>query len=122
MPSDQSTNPEYGKRLLRGHQMIEDGLTPKQLSNDHFEIPSSKGDTTYTVSKYAHKWQCTCPDHQFRHVSCKHIHAVNLWQRLTDKLQEGQEKKIVAPPESVASEELTCNSVVLHILLGMESK
>jgi transposase-like protein len=87
--------------------MIEDGLTPKQLSKDHFEIPSSKGDTTYTVFKYAHKWQCTCPDHQFRHVSCKHIHAVTLWQRLTDKIQEEQEKKIVAQ-SGLANEITTC--------------
>ena len=107
MPHDQSVNPEYGKRLLRGHQMIEDGVTPNQLSKDHFEIPSSKGDKTYIVSKYAHKWQCTCPDHQFRHVSCKHIHAVTLWQKLTEKIQEEHEKKIaVAQPE--LEETITC--------------
>ncbi len=88
--------------------MIEDGVTPKQLSQDHFEIPSSKGNVTYIVSKYAHKWQCTCPDHQFRHVSCKHIHAVTLWQRLTDKLQEEQENKIVAHEEPILENELTC--------------
>jgi transposase-like protein len=106
MPIDQSLNPEYGKRLLRGHQMIEDDVTPKQLSADYFEIPSPKGDTSYVVSKYANKWQCTCPDHQFRHVSCKHIHAVTLWQRLTDKLQEEMKKEIVARPEFV--NEITC--------------
>ena len=86
--------------------MIEDGVTPKPLSKDHFEILSSEGDKTYIVSKYAHKWQCTCPDHQFRHVSCKHIHAVTLWQKLTEKIQEEHEKKIaVAQPEL---EEITC--------------
>jgi hypothetical protein len=42
--------------------MIEDGVTPKPLSKDHFEIPSSKGDKIYIVSKYANKWQCTCPE------------------------------------------------------------
>ena len=107
MPHDQSMNPEYGKRLLRGHQMIEDGVTPKPLSKDHFEIPSSKGDKTYVVSKYAHKWQCTCPDHQFRHISCKHIYAVTLWQKLTEKIQEEHEKKIaVSQPE--LEEIITC--------------
>jgi hypothetical protein len=76
MPFDQSANPEYGKRLLRGHQMIEDGVTPKLLSKDHFEVPSSNGKDNYIVSLYSHKWQCTCPDHQFRRTVCKHIHAV----------------------------------------------
>jgi putative transposase len=106
MPFDQSANPEYSKRLLRGHQMIEDGVTPKQLSKDHFEVPSSNGKDNYIVSLYSGKWQCTCPDHQFRRTVCKHIHAVTLWQRLTTKLQERHEK-IEANPERIL-EALTC--------------
>ena len=31
---DESTNPEYCKRLLRGRQMIENGIEPKQLSQN----------------------------------------------------------------------------------------
>jgi len=40
MPWDESNNPEYSKRLLRGHQLIENGIEPKQLSDKKYEIPS----------------------------------------------------------------------------------
>lgn len=95
---DESTNPEYCKRQLRGHQMIEGGVIPKQLSENIFEIPSQNGDKTYTVQNYANKWRCTCPDFQYRHVTCKHIHAITLWQKLSSRLQEDNKKKIVVMP------------------------
>jgi len=95
MPWDESTNPEYSKRLYRGAQMIENGVTPVQLSKDRFEIPSQSSDKTYIVSNYANKWQCTCPDHEFRHMACKHIHAVALWQKLASKLEEDHKKESV---------------------------
>jgi putative transposase len=98
MPWDESFNPEYSKRALRGAQMIEEGVTPKKLSKDKFEILSQTGDKTYTVSNYAHKWQCTCPDFKYCRVSCKHIHAITLWQKLSVRLQEDNKKKTMVAP------------------------
>jgi putative transposase len=90
MPYDESSNPEYSKRQLRGYQMIENGIEPKQLAANHFEVPSQTNGNIYTVTNYANTWECTCPDHQYRRVSCKHIHLVSLWIRLSKKLQEDQ--------------------------------
>ena len=75
--------------------MIEAGMIPNQLSENRFEIPSQTNGNAYIVSNYANKWHCTCPDHEFRHVLCKHIHAVTLWQRLSAKLREDREKRII---------------------------
>ena len=47
MPFDRSTNPEYTKHELRGRQMIERGVEPKQLSQNRFEIPSQSKDLNY---------------------------------------------------------------------------
>lgn len=52
MKYDESANPENGTRLLRGHQMIEDGISPKQITETRFEIPSATRDITYVVSKF----------------------------------------------------------------------
>lgn len=93
MPWDKSANATYNKRLFRGTQMIEDGIEPKQISKNRFEMPSQTSDRTYVVFNYANKWHCTCPDHEFRHTICKHIHAVILWQRLTAKLNENHKIK-----------------------------
>ncbi len=66
--------------------MIENGIEPKMLSENRYEVPSQSNGNTYTVTNYANSWSCTCPDFTFRHVTCKHIHAVSLWQRLSEKL------------------------------------
>jgi putative transposase len=101
MPRDESKNQEYSKRLLRGHQMIENGIEPKQLSQNKFEISSQSKDLNYIVTSYANSWSCTCPDYEFRHVTCKHIHAIVLWQKLSKKLnKEASENVEVQYPHS----------------------
>jgi transposase-like protein len=95
MARDESKNQEYSKRLLRGHQMIERGIEPKQLSQNRFEIPSQSKDLNYIVTSYANSWSCTCLDYEFRHVTCKHIHAVTLWQKLSKKIEEDHKEKSV---------------------------
>ena len=100
MPYNEEFNQEYNKRILRGAQIIEKGVEPKQLSHNSFEIPSQSKDLNYIVTCYANSWRCTCPDYQFRHVTCKHIHAVILWQKLSKKLEEDHEKVSVFAPST----------------------
>ena len=95
MPYNEEFNQEYNKRILRGAQIIEKGVEPKQLTHNSFEIPSQSKDLNYIVTCYANSWRCTCPDYQFRHVTCKHIHAVTLWQKLSKKLEEDHKEKSV---------------------------
>jgi len=114
MPFDQSTNPEYCKRLLRGRQIIEDGIEPKQLSQNQFEIPSQSKDLNYIVTSYAGSWRCTCPDYEFRHVTCKHIHAVVLWQKLAKKLNEDKGKSICISP---VKNDLACKFCGSHNII-----
>jgi len=98
MPYHGEFTQEYSKRVLRGAQIIEKGIEPKQLSQNRFEIPSQSKDLNYIVTCYANSWSCTCPDHQFRHVTCKHIHAVLLWQKLSKKLEEDNKGKSICTP------------------------
>jgi hypothetical protein len=86
MPYNEEFNQEYSKRVLRGAQMIEEGIEPKQLTQNSFEIPSQRKDFNYIVTSYANSWSCNCPDYQYRHVTCKHIHCIILWQKLSKKL------------------------------------
>jgi hypothetical protein len=87
--------------LLRGHQMIEDGIEPKQLSQNRFEISSQSKDLNYIVTSYANSWSCTCTDYEFRHATCKHIRAIVLWQKLSKSLnKEASENVAVQYPLS----------------------
>lgn len=49
MPWDESTNQENSKRLLRGHQMIERGVEPKQVAFNQFLVPSQRIENTYRL-------------------------------------------------------------------------
>jgi len=98
MPYNEEFNQEYNKRILRGAQIIEKGIEPKQLAHNSFEIPSQSKDLNYIVTCYANSWRCTCPDYEFRHVTCKHIHAVTLWQKLSKKLEEDNKGKSTLEP------------------------
>lgn len=33
-------------------------------------------------------WVCQCPDHKFRHVCCKHIHAVEISLKLRENVKD----------------------------------
>lgn len=86
--------------------MVEDGIEPKQLSQNRFEIPSQSKDLNYIVTSYANSWSCTCPDYQFRHVTCKHIHAIVLWQKLSSALNKEASCKVET--QYPHSEEMLC--------------
>jgi putative transposase len=111
MPYNEEFNQEYSKRLLRGAQIIEKGIEPKQLTHNSFEIPSQSKYLNYIVTCYANSWRCTCPDYQYRHVTCKHIHAVTLWQKLSRKLEEDHKgKSVFAPSKAIGISCKFCSS------------
>ncbi len=61
-------------RQERGLQIA--ALTPIKQSKLGYIVPSQSGNGTYVVSLDGSEPYCTCPDFEFRRVSCKHIYAV----------------------------------------------
>lgn len=56
----------------------------KRIDANTYRVKSQSGNGTYLVRKVGLEWVCGCPDHQFRMVECKHIHAVRLNLSLED--------------------------------------
>jgi len=56
----------------------------KRLEADTYLVKSQSGNGSYTVRKVGLEWVCECPDHQFRGVECKHVHAVRFNLSLED--------------------------------------
>jgi len=79
------TTPE---RKIRGYSILAKGDDPIQIGKNKFKIPSQSHEGYYIVTKGYRVWTCTCPDHKFRKVECKHICAVKFWLKLKDKLKE----------------------------------
>ncbi|MFC4247070.1 SWIM zinc finger family protein [Natribaculum luteum] len=69
------------------------------LGDGLYEVDSSSGNT-YLVDMLAGR--CTCPDHVFRNVRCKHV------RRVAMEITEGR----VPPPGKVAVECVDCDAVL----------
>jgi transposase-like protein len=53
-----------------------------RIDEDFYSVKSQSGNGEYAVSMVDHEWICECPDNKYRHVKCKHIHAVIFSQAL----------------------------------------
>ena len=78
----------FEPRIVRGYSILAKGDEPQRLDEQTFVIPSQSGNGKYLVRSEASKWRCTCPDHTYRNVECKHIHAVKFWLALKRKMDE----------------------------------
>src|SRR5574337_1542254 len=83
-----------GKQIASRHDL-------HRISDTFYHVKSQTTKREYNVVKVNTSWQCDCPDHIFRHVCCKHIHAVEFSLKLRDEVRE--KTKTVLSPISVTS-------------------
>jgi transposase-like protein len=48
----------------------------KRVDDYLYTVKSQSNNGEYCVTKVDDEWVCQCPDNTYRHVECKHIHAV----------------------------------------------
>ena len=57
--------------------------------NDYtYHVKSQTTNREYDVISTEKGWICGCPDHTFRHICCKHIHAVEFSIRLREQVRK----------------------------------
>jgi len=81
---------EADSRELRGLAILAQGSQIIRLSGLRYKVRSQSGNGSYLVAmNNFREWTCEWPDYTFRHVTCKHIHAVkfslNLRRRITSE-------------------------------------
>lgn len=54
----------------------------KRIDLDHYKVKSQSSDQWYDVISTEYGFRCTCPDHTFRKVCCKHIHCIEFSQEI----------------------------------------
>lgn len=90
-------------RQIRGYAILAQGVEPKQISDYTYRIPSQNGNGTYIVQRPNkagyQRWNCTCPDFQFRGLKCKHIYSVDFWLQLKGQVDCEIVKTIIPQPE-----------------------
>lgn len=84
----------------------------KRINAVTYKVKSQSSDNWYdVVHEYKHGWNCSCPDHTFRHVECKHIQAVYISKELRHKIVNNNDVK-----EIENSNELICKCGSLNVI------
>jgi putative transposase len=74
-------------RELRGKEIATASSQIERLSQLNYRVESQSGHGFYAVAKRDGVWGCSCPDHIYREVKCKHIWAVEFSLRLREAVQ-----------------------------------
>ncbi len=75
-------------RVMRGQEISKSEGQISRLDGHTYQVKSQAGNGLYTVVKGSRDWRCSCPDHIYREVKCKHIWAVEFSLRLREKVKE----------------------------------
>jgi putative transposase len=65
-----TTRQERGQAIAHANGQV------KRIDELLYIVKSQSGNGEYTVNRVNGEWLCDCPDNKYRHVPCKHIHAV----------------------------------------------
>jgi transposase-like protein len=74
-------------RELRGKEIATTSNQIERLSQLNYQVKSQSGHGLYTVAKREGVWGCSCPDHIYREVKCKHIWAVEFSAKFREAVQ-----------------------------------
>ncbi len=59
-----------------------------RLDDLHYTVRSQSSDQVYEIVSTESGWTCACPDHVYRDVCCKHIHAVEISRKMRKAVRE----------------------------------
>jgi len=71
--------------MVRGFAIVAQYGQIKQIETHTFKVKSQNGNGQYVITN-GKVWDCSCPDHTYRQVMCKHIFAVKFWIELKEKI------------------------------------
>jgi len=74
-------------REIRGQAIANLGHQIKSLDDSYYIVKSQSGNGKYEVLKTSIGWMCSCPDHIYRHVKCKHIFGVEFSLALKKRVE-----------------------------------
>jgi len=84
---------EKGKEIAQNNNQV------KRIDAHHYQVQSQSNNGQYDIVSTESGWNCSCPDHTFRKICCKHIHAVEF----SLKLREQVKKNVVIQPVEIHS-------------------
>src|SRR5919198_5202635 len=71
----------------------------KRINDVNYIVSSQSGNGSYQIHLTELGWNCSCPDHLYRGVKCKHIHAVEFSFALREHVKN---EIIIRPVDSLS--------------------
>jgi hypothetical protein len=65
-------------RKEQGRMIAEMSGSVKRNSETSYTVNSQSGNGSYNINATEIGWNCSCPDHVYRGVKCKHVYAVEI--------------------------------------------
>ena len=81
MESQQNPRQEKGKEISEQSNQI------KRIDDTFYQVKSQSKDQWYDVISTEYGFKCSCPDHNYRKICCKHIHAVEFSLKIRKQVQ-----------------------------------
>jgi transposase-like protein len=85
-------------RQQRGLALLAKSNQITRIDACTYRVASQSGKGSYLVQRHGLAWKCECPDHIYRGMVCKHIHAVNFSLNLR-QMVTSQNLAVVVPEE-----------------------
>jgi transposase-like protein len=58
-----------------------------RVDENFYTVKSQSGNGSYALYMVDSEWHCECPDHQFRHVKCKHLYALEFSLKVKEEVK-----------------------------------
>ena len=76
------------KRYCRGQQITEKNNQITRIDETHYKVKSQSRNIQHDVISLESGWSCSCEDHYFNKICCKHIHAVEISINIHKKVKD----------------------------------
>ena len=76
------------KRKLKGQEMAKQVDCLKRIDDYRYQIKSQSSNAIYEINSTELGFVCSCPDHKFRGVKCKHIYCVEFSLQIRQTVKE----------------------------------
>ncbi len=72
-----------------------------RINANHYQVKSQAYKIMYNITMTDSGWKCECGDYRFRHICCKHIHAVEFSIKIREQVRE--KNKVTIQPITIDS-------------------
>ncbi len=78
---------EFNFRMERGRAIAESTDQIRRITDHFYRVKSQSNNGVYSIKLTEKGWVCSCPDHIYRNVKCKHLWAVDFSRKLRTEVQ-----------------------------------